>query len=158
MPVVIVLRPLTRLRSRGFEPKLHSYAPNRSKRRTRRGECRGRTRRRLDGVCAACSRSPFNFQRVYAALDGRVAFLGLDLLSIQGETKPAATALARKTGVRYPLGYDEGGIIYGHFAPRLLMPVTLLIRSNGILAHRQFGPLDAARLRELIRIHLGVER
>ena len=107
--------------------------------------------------CVYCIDEMPDFQRVYAALDGRVAFLGLDLLSIQGETKPAATALARKTGVRYPLGYDEGGIIYGHFAPRLLMPVTVLVRSNGILAHRQFGPLNAARLRELIRIHLGVE-
>jgi thiol-disulfide isomerase/thioredoxin len=107
--------------------------------------------------CVYCIDEMPDFQRVYAALDGRVAFLGLDLLSIQGETKPAATALARKTGVRYPLGYDEGGIIYGHFAPRLLMPLTVLVRSNGILAHRQFGPLDAARLRELIRIHLGVE-
>lgn len=106
--------------------------------------------------CPFCIKEMPDFQRVSTALDDQVRFLGLDLLAVQGETKSAAAALAARTGVHYPLGYDEGGVLYFRIAPRLLMPTTVFVRADGIVAYRQYGPLDAAKLRSMIKQYLGV--
>ncbi|MGH2829438.1 MAG: TlpA family protein disulfide reductase [Actinomycetota bacterium] len=107
--------------------------------------------------CVFCIKEMPDFQRVYEQAGDRVVFLGLDLLGVQAETRGAAERLAVKTGVRYPLAYDEGGKLYARLSPRLLMPTTVFVRSDGVVAFRQFGPLDAAELRTMIRKHLGVD-
>lgn len=107
--------------------------------------------------CVYCIREMPDFQRVYERAAGRVSFLGLDLLNIQGETRSAAAKLAGETGVRYPLGYDEGAELYARMTPRLLMPTTILVRADGRVAFRQFGPLTARQLQDLIRKHFGIE-
>ncbi len=106
--------------------------------------------------CTFCIREMSDFQAVYESMGERVAFLGLDLLGIEGESRAAAASFARQSKVRYPLAYDRGGLFYSRFSPRLLMPTTALIRPDGTIAHRQFGPLDAEALQELIGRHLGV--
>jgi thiol-disulfide isomerase/thioredoxin len=106
--------------------------------------------------CTFCIEEMPAFQKVYAAVSSRMEFVGADLLDVQGETRGAAEQFGASTGVRYPLIYDKGGLLYGHFSAQLLMPVTIFIRSNGIVAHRRFGPMDESMLRSLLREHLGV--
>lgn len=107
--------------------------------------------------CTLCIKEMPDFQRVNASLSNRVRFLGLDLLGVQGEGRSAARDLARKTGVQYALGFDDGGALYFHIAPRTLMPTTVFVRADGTLAFRQFGALDAKTLQQLIAKYLGVK-
>lgn len=107
--------------------------------------------------CVFCIKEMPDFQRVYERVAGRVAFLGLDLLGVQVETRSAAEALAARTGVQYPLAYDEDGELYLQLSPRLLMPTTIFVRADGVIAYRQFGPLDEQELERMIATHLGVE-
>ncbi len=105
--------------------------------------------------CPVCIKEMPDFQAVYEQVGGRVEFLGLDLLGVQGETREAATELARQTGVRYRLGFDEHGELYSRLAPRVLMPTTVLVRAEGTIAYRQFGPLTAEALHSLISDQFG---
>lgn len=101
-----------------------------------------------------------DFQRVYERASGRVAFVGLDLLGVQGETESQATALAKQTGVTYRLAYDRDGVFYHRICPcrgRPLMPATVFVRSDGTIAQLKFGPIEENDLRSLIRTHLGTE-
>lgn len=106
--------------------------------------------------CTFCIAEMPDFQRVYADLSDRVGFLGMDLLGVDGETRAAAERFAERTGVGYPLAYDPGGLLYAHFAQRQIMPVTILVRRGGVVAHRRFGPLDERQLRALLAEHLGI--
>jgi thiol-disulfide isomerase/thioredoxin len=106
--------------------------------------------------CTFCIDEMPVFQKVYASLGGRVEFVGADILDVQGETTGAAETFAKSTGVGYPLIYDKGGLLYGHFSARLVMPVTVFVRADGIVAHRQFGPLNERTLRDILSKELGV--
>ena len=106
--------------------------------------------------CTFCIDEMPAFQKVYASFGGRVTFVGADLLGIQGETKGAAETFGRSTGVEYPLIYDEGGLLYAHFSARLIMPVTVFVRGDGIVAFRQFGPMSEGTLRETLANELGL--
>jgi thiol-disulfide isomerase/thioredoxin len=106
--------------------------------------------------CTFCIDEMPAFQRVYAALGGRVEFIGADLLNVDGETRAAAKTFAAKTGVTYPLIYDEDGLLYGHFTPNLVMPVTIFVGADGRVVLRKFGPYEEKALREAISTHLGV--
>jgi len=104
--------------------------------------------------CTFCIKEMPDFQRVHDDVGDRVPFLGLDLLGVQGETRGAATTLAARTGVSYPLGYDADGALYLRLSPRVLMPTTVFVRADGTIALRQFGPLTEQQLRGLIDEHL----
>ncbi|MGH2793262.1 MAG: TlpA family protein disulfide reductase [Actinomycetota bacterium] len=106
--------------------------------------------------CTYCIDEMPAFQRVYASFGGRVQFVGADLLGIQGETKGAAETFGRSTGVQYPLIYDNGGLLYAHFSARLIMPVTVFVRADGIVAHRVFGPMSEQQIRETLSNELGL--
>jgi thiol-disulfide isomerase/thioredoxin len=106
--------------------------------------------------CTFCIDEMPAFQRVYAAFGGRLEMVGADLLGIDGETSGAAETFGRSTGVRYPLIYDDGGLLYAHFSARLIMPVTIFVRPDGIVAFRQFGPLSETALRDILANELGL--
>lgn len=106
--------------------------------------------------CTFCIKEMPAFQTVYAAFGGRVEFVGADLLGVEGETRGAAEKFGRSTGVLYPLIYDDGGLLYAHFSARLIMPVTIFVRSDGVVAYRQFGPLSETALREILSKELGL--
>jgi len=89
-------------------------------------------------------------------LRNRVAVIGADLLNVDGETRGAAKSFAKKTGVTYDLVYDRGGVLFGNFSGQLLLPVTIFVRPNGIVAYRQFAPLTERTLTALISKHLDV--
>ncbi|MEX2556932.1 MAG: TlpA disulfide reductase family protein [Actinomycetota bacterium] len=106
--------------------------------------------------CTFCIEEMPAFQKVYASFGGRVEFVGADLLGVDGETRAAAEKFARSTGVLYPLIYDDGGLLYAHFSARLIMPVTIFVRPDGIVAYRQFGPLSETALRDILAKELGL--
>jgi peroxiredoxin len=106
--------------------------------------------------CTFCIAEMPEFQKAYAAFGSRVQFVGADLIGIQGETKSVARTFGAKTGVKYPLVFDAGGLLYGHFSAQLVMPVTIFVKANGIVAFRQFGPLTEKKIRDLLRTKLQV--
>jgi thiol-disulfide isomerase/thioredoxin len=106
--------------------------------------------------CTFCIDEMPDFQKVFAATGAKVSFVGADLLNVDGETRAVARTFAAKTKVRYPLVYDAGGLLYGHFSAQLIMPVTIFVNDKGAVAFRQFGPLTESRIREILRTKLKV--
>ena len=106
--------------------------------------------------CTFCIDEMPAFQKVFAAMGGRVSFVGANLLGVQGETRTVAQTFARRTGVKYPLIYDEGAILLGHFSAGTLLPVTVFVRANGVVVDRKFGPFDEENLREALRTHFRI--
>jgi thiol-disulfide isomerase/thioredoxin len=107
--------------------------------------------------CPNCVQEMPDLQKVYAAAAGQVQFLGLDLLGVQGEVRPAAVAFARQRAVAYPLAYDDAGLLYGRISLRYLLPTTAFVRADGTLAGFHLGQVSAADLRDLVRRYLGVQ-
>lgn len=106
--------------------------------------------------CTFCIAEMPDFQKVYAALGSKVQFVGADLIGVQGETKAIARTFAGRTGAKYPLVFDTDANLYGHFSARLLMPVTIFVRADGVVAFRQFGPLNEKKIRDLLKTKLRV--
>jgi len=106
--------------------------------------------------CTFCIDEMPAFQKVYASVKGRVAFVGANLLGVQGETRTVAKAFAKRTGVKYTLIYDEGAVLLGHFSAGAYLPVTVFVKANGVVADRKFGPFDEHNLREALRTHFGI--
>lgn len=109
--------------------------------------------------CPNCIAEMPAFQKVYDDLEGRVGFVGMDLLGIEGETRIAAEAFAKTTEVTYPLAFDLDGGLYSHFSLRVIhpvMPVTVFVDPLGILRERRFGELTEEDLRSVIREHFGI--
>ena len=101
--------------------------------------------------CIECVSEMPHFQEVFASLNGRVAFVGMDVTGIQGETQGAGRAFAKRTGVRYQLAFDSGGLLYGHFQTRTLLPITVFVDSRGVVVERNFGALSEKDLRNDIK-------
>jgi thiol-disulfide isomerase/thioredoxin len=106
--------------------------------------------------CTFCIAEMPDFDRVFASTGNRVSFVGADLLNVDGETKALAKSFAAKTKVTYPLVYDADGLLYGHFSAQLIMPVTIFVNAKGVVAFRQFGPLNEKQIRDLLREKLKV--
>jgi cytochrome c biogenesis protein CcmG/thiol:disulfide interchange protein DsbE len=109
--------------------------------------------------CINCIDEMPTFQRVFSSLGGRVTFVGMDVLNLQGETKGAGAAFARRTGVHYTLAYDPHGLLYGHFSAtvvRPIMPITVFVGSDGIVKERNFGPFTDKELRAAIKQYFGI--
>ncbi len=109
--------------------------------------------------CVSCIREMPDFQEVFADLGGEVTFVGMNTLGVQGETRSAAERFGDSTGVRYPLAYDEDGLLYAHFgisADRPIMPLTVMVDEELRVRHVNFGELREQTIRQLIQEHLGV--
>jgi thiol-disulfide isomerase/thioredoxin len=107
--------------------------------------------------CDSCVQEMPALQSVYAAAGGRVQFLGLDLLGVDGEVRSGAESFARQRAVAYPLAFDDGGLLYGRISLRVLPPTTAFIRPDGTLAGFEVGELTAPELRQDIQRYLGVQ-
>jgi thiol-disulfide isomerase/thioredoxin len=109
--------------------------------------------------CINCIGEMPSFQRVFAGLGGKVSFVGMNVLGLQGETMGAGRAFARRTGVHYLLAFDPSGLLYAHFygtTARPVMPITVFVDAQGVVKERHFGPLDAKDLRAAIRTYFGI--
>ncbi len=106
--------------------------------------------------CTFCIDEMPAIERASLPLRNRVAIIGADLLGVDGETTGAAKRFARETGVTYQLVYDRDGVLFGHFSGQLLLPVTIFVRADGVVAHRRFGPLTEKNLRDMVSGYLRV--
>ena len=108
--------------------------------------------------CIQCIGEMPAFQRVYASLGGKVAFVGMNVLNLQGETMGAGQAFAKRTGVHYKLAFDPHGLLYGHFQNPLrpAMPITVFVDARGIVKELNIGALDAKTLRQKIKTDFGI--
>lgn len=109
--------------------------------------------------CIACIKEMPAFERVHTELGDRARIVGVDVVGLQGETRAAAEAFLKRTGVTYPIAFDPDGSLYEHFATskaRPIMPVTIFVGQGGIVKLRRFGELSENELRGFIRTDLGV--
>ncbi len=101
--------------------------------------------------CPYCIAEMPAFQEVHERFGSDVAFLGVS----QSDAKSASAALAKETGVRYPLGIDAKGDFFRAIGSTG-MPTTIFIRPGGEIVYVQVGPLDAGSLSQAIQQYLGV--
>lgn len=108
--------------------------------------------------CIQCIGEMPAFQKVYASLGGKVAFVGMNVLNLLGETKGAGRSFAKKTGVRYQLAFDPNGLLYGHFGRPLrpTLPITVFVDARGIVKDVNIGALDEKSLRQKIKADFGI--
>jgi thiol-disulfide isomerase/thioredoxin len=110
--------------------------------------------------CINCIAEMPDFQDVYESLGGKVAFVGMNVTGLQGETEAAGQSFAKAKGVRYLLAYDTDGLLYSHFSPsveRPVMPITVFVGPDLRVMERHFGgPISAKRLRDDIRKYFDI--
>ena len=91
--------------------------------------------------CVPCRKEMPAFQSVYRKVASDVAFVGMN----HQDNREAALALVRKTGVRYPSGFDPDGRVakeYGLYG----MPTTVFISRDGRIVAKQTGEMTEAQL------------
>ena len=101
--------------------------------------------------CTPCLLEMPAFDEVHRELEGKVAFLGLNLQEDSGR----AEKVVKLTGVSYPVGLDPQGDVF-RFAGARAMPATTLLDAKGKLIATHGGALTKGDLIELIRTKLGV--
>ncbi len=101
--------------------------------------------------CAPCVKEMPALQQVAAEVEGKVAFLGVNVQ----DAPVNATSFADQLDISYALATDSRGAFWkevGGFG----MPTTLLVDRRGMVVYRHTGALEAEELRELLRRRLGV--
>lgn len=101
--------------------------------------------------CAPCVKEMPDFQQVWSQVEGKAAFLGIDVMDSTLNAEP----FIDKLGIDYDLAVDLRGE-YWKQVNSFGMPTTLFVRPDGTVVYRHTGPLDAERLRQLLSEHLGV--
>lgn len=102
--------------------------------------------------CAPCVEEMPALQRVAAAAQGKVAFLGIN----EADDPDAARALVAQLGITYDLATDPRQDFF-HRIGAFGMPTTLLVDPQGTIVYRHTGPLDAPALRRLLAEHLSIQ-
>lgn len=92
-------------------------------------------------TCAACVSEMPEFDEVFRAFDGAVAFVGIST----DPRKADAELLVEETGVSYDLGWDPSGELFGHFGG-FAMPTTVFVTAAGIVHETWSGVLTATDL------------
>ena len=91
--------------------------------------------------CVPCRKEMPVLEAAYRRLHGRVAFVGVDT----NDTRNAALAFLRQTGVTYPSAYDPHGTAataYGLFG----LPTTVFVAPDGQMIERHVGALSSGSL------------
>ncbi len=91
--------------------------------------------------CGPCREEAPDLARVAAAYEGRVRFLGIDVL----DARPSARAFIRDFGWPYPSVFDPAGRIRDRLGV-VGQPVTLLYDAEGDLVETHVGPITAEQL------------
>ena len=103
--------------------------------------------------CEPCREELPYYQRLHEAGAEDLRVLGIDYL----DTQPAgALALAKATGVTYPLLADPDGVLRSEFRIRGL-PGVVLVDGQGRVVHVEYTVVRSYRqLTDLVTEHLGV--
>lgn len=91
--------------------------------------------------CGPCRAEAADLARVARAYEGRVRFLGIDVL----DARPSARAFVRESGWPYPSLYDPTGQIRDRLG-LVGQPATLLYDASGTLVETHVGPITAEQL------------
>jgi len=95
--------------------------------------------------CVSCREEAREMEKFWQAHKDRVAVVGIAIQDNQADAKKFAAYF----GKTYALGLDEDGkaaIDYGVSG----VPETFLIDRNGIIQHKEIGPVDSAQLEGLL--------
>jgi cytochrome c biogenesis protein CcmG, thiol:disulfide interchange protein DsbE len=98
--------------------------------------------------CEPCRESFPAYQKLVDEFGGRLVVIGVSV----DEDPSEIAAFVASTGVRFPIGWDEGqSAAQGYRPPK--MPTSFVIDSNGIVrfVHAGFTPGDENQIREQIR-------
>lgn len=88
----------------------------------------------------------------YAKAHPEIRVLGVNVVGPNGETVENGRSYFAERGVDYDSIVDLDGDLYAHFASaaRPIMPLTVIVDANGIVAARNFGGLTEASLDEKV--------
>ncbi|MGH3717051.1 MAG: TlpA family protein disulfide reductase, partial [Micromonosporaceae bacterium] len=102
--------------------------------------------------CRPCRDELPAFQSYADRAGGRVRVLGV----VSGDTRAAATSLAKDLKINFPAVFDPDGALVKQLG-RQALPVTLFVAADGRLVHVHQGkPLNEAGLATLVEAQLGV--
>ncbi len=101
--------------------------------------------------CTPCITEMPDLEKVYQEFKSHVAFLGLNFY----DNLEDALALVELTGVTYPLGRVNDGVILLEFGG-ISLPTTALVKPDGSVAVRRGTRIQAKELRELISEHFAI--
>lgn len=99
--------------------------------------------------CPFCIAEMPGLEAVHQRFGGAVAFLGVDIQDDRG----LAADLIERTGVTYEIVEDPDGSLFRD-AKGVGMPTTLLVTSDGRVAQKITGPIEADELEEAVLRHL----
>jgi cytochrome c biogenesis protein CcmG/thiol:disulfide interchange protein DsbE len=91
--------------------------------------------------CAPCLAEMPGFERVHQDLDGRVAFLGVNLQ----DRREDGLAVIEQTGITYDVARDPDGSLFQAFGA-FAMPTTLFIDADGNVVDLHSGEISAGAL------------
>lgn len=100
--------------------------------------------------CAPCVEEMPVLQDAAEALQGEVAFLGVNV----NDSRTEAQALARRLDVTYDLAVEPTDT-FAREVGVYVMPTTLFVDASGTIVHTFQGPLEDEQLRALLTEHLG---
>jgi thiol-disulfide isomerase/thioredoxin len=86
-----------------------------------------------------------SFEQVSQELDGKVTFLGVDVVDTEADGKK----MVARTGVTYRNARDPRSEIFSVFGG-IALPRTVLIDGDGTVVATHSGELDADGLRDLL--------
>ena len=101
--------------------------------------------------CPACVAEMPEFDAVYAELGEEVAFIMLDQVDGQRETKETGARYVADQGYGFPVYFDigqQGGVIYG----ARYLPSTVFIDKDGYVVKGVQGPMSGDSLRAAIEM------
>jgi thiol-disulfide isomerase/thioredoxin len=99
--------------------------------------------------CVPCKRELPIYERFFGRHGSRVSVLGVDWQDTQADK---ARALAKRSGVTYPLVVDDKPAFRVRFLPRLV-----LVDADGKIAYQQYVEIKSlAQLEGLVEKHLGI--
>jgi thiol-disulfide isomerase/thioredoxin len=99
--------------------------------------------------CVPCKRELPIYEQFFGRHGSRVSVLGVDWQDTQGDK---ARALAKRSGVTYPLVVDDQSAFRVNFLPRLV-----LVDADGKIAYQQYVEIKSlAQLEGLVEKHLGM--
>jgi len=101
-------------------------------------------------TCTPCITEMPALERIWQKNKDRIDVLGLDYF----ESVDAGLAMAKRTGVTYPLGRDEKGLLLKSFGGTGL-PYTMVIGANGVVLRVHSGALTESEMQELVDTAVG---
>lgn len=107
--------------------------------------------------CGPCKSELPAFDTMYAKYKDEVHFLMVNLTDGSRDTKESVTAFVNDGGYSFPVYFDttmEAAYTYSAYS----IPMTLLITSDGQLAHTQMGAMSEETLEQYIQTLIEISR